>query len=231
MSDTYSISGGLNDIPVSDGKHVFLRHLMFTKDLQPKVGEKRQLFSTSSLLDDSEHHRTGWGIGSGNHDRLSTARHAGGFSRFHLEAREQKAPYRTDQPVGSMLAFDGDSVWGVKRPGSNGGNYGVFKKAIDGKSPVGTWNMAVPVRPRAMIKSGDLLLLGVMPTDMPAGNPHLAYDGKLGGSLWVCSSKSARKLAEYPLSAPVVWDGIAAAGRRIYLSTADGQLICMESDE
>ena len=26
-SDTYSIAGGLNDVPTSDGTHVFLRHL------------------------------------------------------------------------------------------------------------------------------------------------------------------------------------------------------------
>jgi hypothetical protein len=45
----------------------------------------------------------------------------------------------------------------------------------------------------------------------------------------VCSEEDGSKLAEYTLPAPVNWDGMAAAGRRLYLSTADGQLICMAS--
>ena len=87
------------------------------------------------------------------------------------------------------------------------------------------------MRPRAMLKSGDMLFLGVMPTDIPADDPHAAYDGRLGGSLWVCSEKDGSKLAEYALPAPVNWDGMAAAGRRLYLSTTDGRLTCMASAE
>ena len=85
------------------------------------------------------------------------------------------------------------------------------------------------MRPRARLKSGDMLFLGVMPTGIPADDPHAAYDGRLGGSIWVCSENDGSKLAEYALSAPVNWDGMAAAGRRLYLSTADGRLICMAS--
>ena len=70
-------------------------------------------------------------------------------------------------------------------------------------------------------------LSGVMPTEIPTGDPHAAYDGRLGGSLWVCSAHDGSKLGEYALSGPVNWDGMAAAGKRLYLSTADGQLMCM----
>lgn len=36
-------------------------------------------------------------------------------------------------------------------------------------------------------------------------------------------------LGGHALAAPVNWDGMAAAGRRLFLSTADGRLVCMAS--
>ncbi|MHC4403133.1 MAG: hypothetical protein ACYTG0_26015 [Planctomycetota bacterium] len=45
----------------------------------------------------------------------------------------------------------------------------------------------------------------------------------------VCSEEDGSKLAEYVRSAPVNWDGMAAASRRLYLTTADGRLVCMPS--
>ncbi len=227
QSDTYSISGGLADIPTSDGTHVFLRHLMFDQNLEETAGRKRQLFSTSSLLDESEHHRTGWGLGTGDHNRLSTARYSGGFSRFHLEDQQKLAPYRSDQPIGLMLVHDENTVWGIQRARSGEGKYNLFRKAIDATSAIKAWKQDLPVRPRAMLKSGEMLFLAVMPTEIPTDDPHAAYDGRLGGSLWVCSENDGSQIAEYPLSAPVNWDGMAAADHRLYLSIADGRLTCM----
>jgi hypothetical protein len=232
-SDTYSIAGGLSDVPVSDGTHIFLRHLMFNKELQEKTGQTRQLFSTFSLLDGTEHHRCDWGLGTGDHNRMPAARHKGGFSRFHLKDQEKSAPYRTDQPTGLMLVHNENTVWGVVRNGRGNpvGKYSLFRRNMDTATGDKPWRKDLPVRPRAMLKSGDMLFLGVMPTDIPADDPHAAYDGRLDGSLWVCSEKDGSKLAEYALPAPVNWDGIAAAGRCLYLSMANGRLICMASAE
>jgi hypothetical protein len=233
-SDTYSIAGGLSDVPVSDGTHIFLRHLMFNKKLEAKSGQTRQLFSTFSLLDGTEHHRCDWGLGTGDHDRLPAARHKGGFSRFHLEDQQKAAPYRTDQPTGLMLVHDESTVWGVLRNDRRNpaGKYSLFRKNLDSSAREKPWKKDLPVRPRALLKSGDLLFLGVMPTDIPEDDPHAAYDGRLGGSLLVCSERDGSNLAEYALPAPANWDGMAAADRRLYLSTADGRLICMApSDE
>ncbi len=36
-----------------------------------------------------------------------------------------------------------------------------------------------------------------------------------------------RKLAEYKLDSPPVWDGLAAASGRLYLSTTAGVVMCM----
>jgi len=49
--------------------------------------------------------------------------------------------------------------------------------------------------------------------------------------LWVLSAEDGSKLAEQSLGAPAVWDGLAAADRRLYLSTVDGKVLCFGGRE
>jgi hypothetical protein len=66
-----------------------------------------------------------------------------------------------------------------------------------------------------------------MPKEIPEDDPHAAYEGRLGGAIWVCSEDDGRKMGEHPLPSPVVWDGMAAAGGRLYLTTIGGQVMCL----
>ncbi|MGM0491282.1 MAG: hypothetical protein ACQESR_31535, partial [Planctomycetota bacterium] len=192
-----------------------------------------QLFSTSSLLDDNEHHRSDWGVGAGEHERLPAARHKGGFSRFHQEDQNQPSPYRTDSPTGLMLAYHDGIAWGVRRAHRRRtfGDYELFKKELESSPGKYVWKQELPARPRAMLKSGDHLFLGVMPTSIPDDNPHAAYEGRLGGAIWVCSQNNGEKVAEHSLESPVVWDGLAAADSCLFLTTASGQVMCMAPPE
>lgn len=52
--------------------------------------------------------------------------------------------------------------------------------------------------------------------------------GKRGAHLWAVSAADGKKLAEYPLASGPVWDGMAAAGRRLFVSTVDGAVLCFE---
>ena len=47
-----------------------------------------------------------------------------------------------------------------------------------------------------------------------------------GGMLWVVSARDGAKVAELPLDSAPAWDGLAAAGRRLYVATVDGHLVC-----
>ena len=89
------------------------------------------------------------------------------------------------------------------------------------------WTNEFPVRATAMLKSGDRLMLGVAPIEIPDDDPHAAYEGRLGGSLWVCSEADGAKIAELPLPSPVVWDGMAAANEKLFVATADGTVVCL----
>jgi hypothetical protein len=57
---------------------------------------------------------------------------------------------------------------------------------------------------------------------MAGRNPH--HD--LGGFLWVVSPEDSKKVAEFPLDAPPVYQGVAVAGGRVYVSLQNGQMVC-----
>jgi len=53
-----------------------------------------------------------------------------------------------------------------------------------------------------------------------------ALEGREGALLLAVSAADGKKLAEYTLESPPVWDGMAAAGGRLYFATEDGTVIC-----
>lgn len=54
-----------------------------------------------------------------------------------------------------------------------------------------------------------------------------AYDGKLGGVLRVVSIKDGSTIAEQDLPGLPVFDGMSAAGGRLFLSLRDGRVVCL----
>jgi hypothetical protein len=55
-----------------------------------------------------------------------------------------------------------------------------------------------------------------------------ALENRSGALLQVVSASDGKKLAEYKLDSAPTWDGMAAAAGRLYLSTMDGNVLCME---
>ena len=54
-----------------------------------------------------------------------------------------------------------------------------------------------------------------------------AWEGKMGGVLWLVSAKDGKKLAELKLESVPRFDGFAVAYGRLYMSTDDGKLVCL----
>ena len=53
-----------------------------------------------------------------------------------------------------------------------------------------------------------------------------AFEGRAGAVLWAVSASDGKKLAEYPLASPPIFDGMAAANARLYLATMGGKVRC-----
>ena len=49
--------------------------------------------------------------------------------------------------------------------------------------------------------------------------------GKEGGTLWAVSAANGKKLAEYKLESLPVWDGMIAAGGKLYMTTLKGEVL------
>ena len=107
------------------------------------------------------------------------------------------------------------------------------------------WTKDVPLQVRAIALAGNSLFIAGPPIVVdeeeafdhpydPAIKAKLqrqsaALDGHAGALLWALSASDGTKLAEYKLDSPPAWDSMAAANRRLYLSTTDGKVLCFAS--
>jgi len=238
-SDSFSMAGGaVSDVLTSDGTNVFLHHVKFSPGLEKQDAMGRHLFSTSSLLDDAENHRSHWVLGTGDFSRIPVA-----YSWIVNRPGGRRRNPDIAVPTAVLMVFTDRAVWGVQRKGDATGEYHLFRGPntpfSEDEKPLPdfrtrpkkraepyVWKKDLPVRALAILKAGENLVLGVMPVEIPEADPHAAYEGRLGGSLWIVSAEDGRKVADHQLASPPVWDGMAAADGRLFVSTADGSVGC-----
>ncbi len=237
LSDSFSMAGGTRtDVLVSDGASIYLRQMRFSPRLERQTEYGRHLFSTTTLLDDTEIHRTHRVLGSANFSRIPVA-----YS-WIANSLKPRWGVQLAEPYGLILVFDGQMAWGIRRAGG----YTLFAEAhgplpakeepppdfrppAKGAPPRWAWSVKVPLRPRALVRAGDRLILGGMPR-MPGAAAEPAFLGRKGGALLIASAKDGAAVASYALDAPPVWDAIAAAGGRLYVVTTDGAVACLAAD-
>ena len=89
------------------------------------------------------------------------------------------------------------------------------------------WSSSIPLTGKAIVLAGDVLFVAGTPVVFPEDDLAKAYEGRMGGILWAASASTGEKLAQYTLDAPPAWDGLAAADGLLFLSLADGRVVCM----
>jgi len=140
-------------------------------------------------------------------------------------------------PTGLMMVYDDKALWGVQkkyllvekenRPFSDDEeSLPDFRKIPRDQVNRSRWTAKLPLRPRAMLKSGDNLVIGGMPTGRQIADPYAAYEGRSKGIILVASAKDGSPFAQYEIASAPVWDGMSAAGGKLFLSTCDGSLRC-----
>ena len=80
-----------------------------------------------------------------------------------------------------------------------------------------------------MALAGDTVFVAGAPLVFTLTDLAATYAGRCGGVLWAVSTDDGTLRTTYTLDTLPVWDGMAAAGSRLYLATADGGLTCMDS--
>jgi hypothetical protein len=105
------------------------------------------------------------------------------------------------------------------------------------------WSHSVPLQARAMVLAADTLFLAGPPDvvdeeeafarfgeaeiDDKLAEQDAALRGEQGSLLWAVSASDGNKLAELELDTLPVFDGMAAAGGRLFLATTDGRVLCL----
>jgi outer membrane protein assembly factor BamB len=126
---------------------------------------------------------------------------------------------------------------GPAKPGRKGGRRagkagsGKAKRSGRAAKPsfryVGKWLVHVQAAARGMVRTADTLFIAGTPNVYDPRDPSGAIRGRKGGVLLAISPSDGRTLAEYKLDSPPVFDGLIAAGGRLYLATKDGRIVCM----
>jgi len=244
----FDMDGALSDVLVSDGTDLYMYQVRLGPDLTRRPAPRNtslgarpmglHLMSTKGFLDDTWYDRTYWsysrtwpgfyfsnlGPKSGQilvFDEKSTygvkvfLKHegpwyAGGHSPFFIPEEmdyELFADANTNEPVLDQPDRE-------KGPGYSRNNPAL-------------WTKNIPVRVVAMVLAGDRLFAAGPPNVVDADDPFAAFEGRLGSKLCVFSTADGSKLAEAKLDSVPVFDGMAAAGGRLYMATTDGGLVCL----
>jgi len=220
--------GFLSDILSSeDGSRIGMRRTGFSKDLKKGKGDAMQ--RETGFLDASWFHRKLWRRGG---------------------TRGKLVVFDEDQTVSAGNIYTGlkqrRKVTNLRQVGSKWNQVGHLHQKFTrylkeewfplgtdlvSKGKGGNWSKHENLQPRAMVLThGKICVAGWLdamvvelktgrPKDPSNPDPHDAV-------LRVYSAADGERLSELSLSADPVFDGMAVAGGRLYLSTRDGMVTC-----
>ena len=245
--------GALPDILSSDGASVFMRHSRFDLAGVPQPADVPHLFSAAGFLEDDWWHRNytmigtimttnygGWpNVGSrvpagrllvmdndtvygfGRSQYIHHGAHVGidGATVFHFRADRDSARRFTYYQAFAMRrqSEQASQPQAKRNPRRQASSARIF-----------TWKAQLPVLARALVLAQDTLFFGG-PTDIfHADDPHAAWEGQKGGVVLAVSAADGRELGRLDLDSPPVYEGMAAANERLFVTTVDGSVVCLE---
>ena len=226
------------------------------KELKPAVPvsprEQRyiglHLMASSSLLDDSGFNRIGWTYGDTwpivegspilSFDSTTTygaqpfTKHQGQSpvyfpgtgciklfaNRNGITSEELDAASEDDKQSPSAKQTPAQTVKQPKKQKKSG------KKTAAGEE---AWSVTIPVRVRAMVLADKTLFIAGPPDVLDPKDPLGTFEGRKGSELWAVSTTDGKRLGQLSLPSEPVFDGMVAAGGRLFLSTTDGKVLCL----
>jgi len=239
-SRAFIMDGVRPDVLVSDGKYIYLQHMQFDAALKPTGGRGRHILATSGLADDSWFYRTFWRLGLGDYEN--------DFPPSYVK-------HRFVVPWGQLLVFDDRRVCGLKTHMSKGISPGTAVQSSAGCLLFGGPN--TPFTPDAETLRTDFPLGKATATAAePAWTAALTYqaramllarrgdgsqaspqDGLLFVAGWPSHDKqgvlevydpaTGTRLATHTIASAPIFDGMAAAGGKLYISMKNGTLQCV----
>jgi outer membrane protein assembly factor BamB len=235
LLEDVELPGTLPDILVVETGDIFLRDKKIDADCTEDKGSYLpHLYSSAGLLDGNWWHRTYWIWGERAWGRASGWTIAGRY-----------------RPSGRILVPDGPVVYGYDfsdgqgvhkgGPGRNQhrlfcadkkivkvnkklkNNNAAVTKYMTPDKVVTHWSRSVDICGRAMVKAGDTLFVAG-----PEPAEEIYFDDENAPSVLAAyDAGSGRTLSKQKIDCQPVFDGMAVAGGRIYISLINGEVICL----
>ncbi len=232
-SQRFDLEGTRQQIPPYSGDH--------DEQGSQQYGEGVHLFCPTGFLDNAYMHRTYWVFGK------SWASGAGGYYRAGRFAPAGRIMVFDDSRVYGFGRQSQYYKWSTPL------EYELFaaEKFPESQSIEYHWtNSSVPILAQAMVLADKTLFIAGAPDmvdeeeafDYWSADPNdpntdhnipaklheqdAALKGQKGALLWAVSIADGNEVAQYNLESLPVWDGMAAANGRLYLSMKNGKVKC-----
>jgi outer membrane protein assembly factor BamB len=238
----FDMEGSRSDILVAGKEDIYLFQTRFNSSLTPqpmpritKLGDRQcepHLMTNDGFLDKTWFNRTYWS-------------HSGRWPGYYFTYRGPKS--------GQILVFDDTATYALKvyterrghspefQPGTGYqliADRNTTKPVLDvmdigaekgrgfSRTELPIWSKKIPIRAHGMLLAREHLYVAGAPDLSPDEGAYEAMIGKRGSIFRVVSTSDGSKLAEFEMDEVPVFDGLIAAGDRLYMSTMDGTLIC-----
>jgi len=209
-----TMAGLLNDIPGTDGVNVFLRQMQVASGDGPAA---EHLYTSGGYLDSSWFNRTFWQAGRAMTSGLMVLGKDVAYGVELYDSRSRETVFAPGTKAYRLRCIPLRAPAGVKQ---------IKGRRQQGARPL--WETRLAIRVTAMVRAADMIFVAGSPDMVDPEDPHGAWEGRKGGVLAAFAAADGKKLAEYKLPAPPVWDGMAAANGRLFISTLGGEIICMK---
>jgi hypothetical protein len=225
------MTGALPDVLSSDGQYIYMRHFVF--DLEGNIADtagNNHLIVGNGFRDDSWFHRSFWTYGVGPINARS------GFSQGQGNGAQMMVM------DGGRLFYYGRALGGPanqrlgekhflsscpkpKLPPSEAFRNSRHDSRGQDRAPDDRiWSHETKMHARGMIVGKDTLLVAGPQGDWLSS--AAIYDGTEGVVLAAISTEDGKPLSEHELPASPVYDGMSAAGGRLYISLQNGDVGC-----
>ncbi len=248
--DRRDVHGVLSDVLVVAGDNLYMRHLKLDLEKGDESGTGVHLFSPLGLLDDTWWHRAYWMV----NDRFQS--HWSGWwkegnkvASGRILSYDEKQIYgfgRDKYPSGNTGQWRGGEKYQLFAydRGEEPPRVVIDRKGKNKKKPAQAtikyrWTRDVPLLATSLAATKDAIFIAGPPDQFSAlgdGEAALelkdvksalaAWQGEQGGILFAAAVEDGQEMAKIELPAPTVFDGMAAANGRLYLSLQDGSIRC-----
>ena len=194
------------------------------------------VFSTSGFLDDSWFNRTFWTYSAtwpgyyiaNRAPKTGQLLVVGPEKTYAVQvytSRNLQSPLFTPGERGYLLYADDNDNEPTLADYTRGVPKGI---GFTRKKPP-AWFEWVPVRIRGMVLAAKHLFVAGPPDVVDGDDAMAAIEGRKGAELWVISTGDGKKLIEYKLKSPPVFDGMAAASGKLLMVLESGKVLCFSA--